>query len=154
MGGCAASTIRREARRNPRFGRWLQRSGMRADLEPLQAVHRASDKHWRAAAWLVNQPNAQRSATQETRNLKLWKLNEFAKNVRWMLMGAIRDADVLADVLGLLDQEIAKANGKPPTPQQVAQRKRMEIAEHQIRSLPSSSEQLAATQPTTCKKPV
>ena len=87
---------------------------MDAEMEPLQAVRRAANTHWRAGAWYLKQLQAQRAATHDIRHLKSWKFREFAKNVRWMLMGAISDTDVLSNVLRQLNHEIAKADSKPP----------------------------------------
>jgi hypothetical protein len=50
---CSVKTIRREAERNAQFGEQLRRAQMKAQLGPLHALHRASDTHWRAAAWFL-----------------------------------------------------------------------------------------------------
>ncbi|MEX2093830.1 MAG: hypothetical protein WD971_14185, partial [Pirellulales bacterium] len=50
---CAPNTIRREAARNPDFGRRFREARLQAQLSPLQAMRKASASHWRAAAWML-----------------------------------------------------------------------------------------------------
>jgi hypothetical protein len=50
---CAPNTIRREALRNPDFGRRLREARLQAQLSPLQAMRKAASSHWRAAAWML-----------------------------------------------------------------------------------------------------
>jgi len=50
---CAPNTIRREAERNPDFGRRFREARLNAQLSPLQAMRKAAASHWRAAAWML-----------------------------------------------------------------------------------------------------
>jgi len=50
---CATNTIRREAARNPDFGRRFRDARLQAQLSPLQAMRKAAASHWRAAAWML-----------------------------------------------------------------------------------------------------
>ena len=50
---CAPNTIRREAARNPDFGRRFREARLQAQLSPLQAMRKAAASHWRAAAWML-----------------------------------------------------------------------------------------------------
>jgi hypothetical protein len=50
---CATNTIRREAARNPDFGRRFREAQLQAQLRPLQAMRKAANSHWRAAAWML-----------------------------------------------------------------------------------------------------
>ncbi len=50
---CAPNTIRREAARNPDFGRRFREARLQAQLSPLQAMRTAAASHWRAAAWML-----------------------------------------------------------------------------------------------------
>ena len=50
---CATNTIRREANRNPDFGRRFREARLQAQLSPLQAMRKAAASHWRAAAWML-----------------------------------------------------------------------------------------------------
>jgi hypothetical protein len=51
--GCATNTIRREANRDPDFGRRVREARLQAQLSPLQAMRKAANSHWRAAAWML-----------------------------------------------------------------------------------------------------
>jgi hypothetical protein len=51
--GCSPNTIRREARRNVEFGERLRQASLDAQLHSLSAMRQAADKHWRAAAWML-----------------------------------------------------------------------------------------------------
>jgi Helix-turn-helix domain len=68
--GCAASTISREATRNPAFDVALRQAYLAAELAPLNAMRRAAANHWRAAAWLLERTNPQRFAKQNPKLLK------------------------------------------------------------------------------------
>ena len=47
------NTIRREANRDLEFGRRLGEARLQAQLSPLQAMRKAANSHWRAAAWML-----------------------------------------------------------------------------------------------------
>jgi IS30 family transposase len=89
--GCAASTIRREARRNPDFNEQLRRAHLAAELGPLNAMRQAANKHWRAAAWLLERTNAQRFAKQNVRHVKPEHLQQFTEVIGNLLQQEIPD---------------------------------------------------------------
>jgi IS30 family transposase len=89
--GCAASTIRREARRNPDFNEQLRRAHLAAELGPLNAMRNAANKHWRAAAWLLERTNAQRFAKQNVRHVKPEHLQQFTEMIGNLLQQEIPD---------------------------------------------------------------
>jgi len=51
--GCSVRTIRREAERNEQFGHKLREAELAARLAPLKAMRKATETHWRAAAWML-----------------------------------------------------------------------------------------------------
>ena len=59
--GCAHSTIAQTAARDPAFATDLAQAEHGVDVEMLAAVRRAAkqDRHWRAAAWLLERRNRQ-----------------------------------------------------------------------------------------------
>jgi IS30 family transposase len=118
--GCAASTIRREASRNPKFRQRLRQATMDAEVEPLQAVRRAANTHWRAGVWYLKQLHAQRAATQEIRFEKSRRLENFAREVYSMLMSTIGDVDVLNNVLHRFEDLRHNVNRRPPASKHVA----------------------------------
>lgn len=99
--GCAASTIRREADRNPQFDERLRRAALAAELTPLNDIRQAAKKYWRAAAWLLERANPQRFGKQDVRFLKPEQFGQYL--------------DLLA---GIVRQEVADE----ATRQRIAQR--------------------------------
>jgi len=75
---CAASTIRRECRRNPNFDTELRRAGLTGELCPLQAIREAARKYWRAAAWLLERLDPERFGKQNPRHIKPDQLEAFS----------------------------------------------------------------------------
>lgn len=65
--GCAASTVRREALRDPAFHEQLRRSEMSAQLAPLRSMQQFAATDWRAAAWLLERTYPQRFARRNMR---------------------------------------------------------------------------------------
>jgi IS30 family transposase len=93
--GCAASTIRREARRNPDFNEQLRRAHLAAELGPLNAMRNAAHTHWRAAAWLLERTNAQRFAKQNVRHVKPEHLQQYTEMIGNLLNEEIADRNTL-----------------------------------------------------------
>lgn len=67
--GCAPSTVRREALRNPDFHDRMRKAQLTAELDPLRSVRNKAQTHWRAAAWLLERIDPTRFAK---RNPKLF----------------------------------------------------------------------------------
>jgi hypothetical protein len=65
---CAASTIHREAQRDPEFLEQLRRAEMAAQLNPLHAMQQAVATHWRAAAWFLERTDPERFSRRDPRN--------------------------------------------------------------------------------------
>jgi hypothetical protein len=76
---CAASTIRRECRRNPQFCRELRRAALTAELCPLQAVREAARKYWRAGAWLLERLDPERFGKRHPGHIGPEQLEAFAE---------------------------------------------------------------------------
>jgi hypothetical protein len=108
--GCAASTIRREARRNPDFNEQLRRAHLAAELGPLNAMRNAANKHWRAAAWLLERTNAQRFAKQNVRHIKPEHLQAFTDVIADLLLHEIPDRNARRRILRRLDKFIKRAD--------------------------------------------
>jgi hypothetical protein len=64
---CAASTIHREAQRDPEFLEKLRRAEMAAQLNPLHAMQQAVATHWRAAAWFLERTDPERFSRRDPR---------------------------------------------------------------------------------------
>jgi hypothetical protein len=65
---CAASTIHREAQRDPEFLEQLRRAEMAAQLHPLHTMQQAVATHWRAAAWFLERTDPERFSRRDPRN--------------------------------------------------------------------------------------
>lgn len=54
--GCSPATIRREAARNPKFGKKLRETKGSVELSLVKNIRKAANKeqYWRAAAWCWN----------------------------------------------------------------------------------------------------
>jgi hypothetical protein len=65
---CAASTIRREAQRDPEFHDALCRAELAAQLSPLRAMQQAASTHWRAAAWMLERSDPERFARHDPKS--------------------------------------------------------------------------------------
>lgn len=105
--GCAPSTIRREAIRNAEFNDQLRRAGLTAELMPLNALRNAANKHWRAAAWLLERTNAQRFAKQNVRVLKPEQVKEYSALIADIFAEETKDPKVRRRILRRLDKLIA-----------------------------------------------
>ena len=91
--GCAVSTIRREARRNPVFNEKLRRAHLAAELAPLNALRQAAGRHWRTAAWLLERADVQRYGKQNVRFIKPDQLKELTETVAEIVNHEINDDD-------------------------------------------------------------
>lgn len=105
--GCAASTIRREAARNPQFNGELRRANLTAELNPLQAIREAARKYWRAGAWLLERMNPQRFAKQNVRYLKPEHLDEYVSILASILKEEVSDPETFRRIARRFD-ELAK----------------------------------------------
>jgi hypothetical protein len=93
--GCATSTIRREACRNPDFNDRLRRASLAAELTPLNAVREAAKKYWRAGAWLLERLDAQRYGKQNVRLLKPEQFADLSDALIDVIKDEIKDKGVL-----------------------------------------------------------
>jgi hypothetical protein len=123
--GCSASTVRREANRNPEFNDALRRSGCSAQLMPLQAMREFAKKYWRAAAWLLERMDPQRFGKLNIRYVDVEQFQAILETTGNVLRDEIHDpADLqrvlekLHEICKLADQEaLANLQGpfaKPP----------------------------------------
>jgi hypothetical protein len=93
--GTSAITVRREAMRNPDFYQQLRDAELAAQVVPLQALKKAAQTHWRAAAWYLERThpqefgrrNAQRFSVQQVENI----LAEFYETI----FAGIDDAEMV-----------------------------------------------------------
>ncbi|HEY2840209.1 MAG TPA: hypothetical protein VGJ26_13725 [Pirellulales bacterium] len=108
--GCASSTIRREAERNPQFGEALRAAHLNAELNPLHALRRAAQNHWRAAAWLLERFNPERFARQDVHRLTPKQLQACLSRAAQVIADEVKDADAFARVCVSFDKIVEECN--------------------------------------------
>lgn len=79
--GCAATTIRREARRNPEFSEKLRRASLSTEISILSSIRNAAQKNWRAGTWLLERLDVQRYGKKNARQVSPEQLAEFFKQI-------------------------------------------------------------------------
>jgi IS30 family transposase len=77
--GCAATTIRREATRNPEFNDKLRRASLSAEISILTSIRQAAQKNWRAGAWLLERVDVQRYGRKNARQVNPEQLADYVK---------------------------------------------------------------------------
>jgi hypothetical protein len=108
--GCAANTVRREAQRNPEFNERLRRATLAAELGPLDALRQAANKHWRAAAWLLERTDVQRYGKQNVRFVKPEQLEAFSAKLGRVLLDETKDAKSYRRIMRRLRKFIAHSD--------------------------------------------
>lgn len=80
--GCDRKTIHREQLRNEQFAANLRQAEMRAEYSPLEAMHDAAHRHWRAAAWLLERTRPQQYARNSVGVVKLTIVRELIEQIQ------------------------------------------------------------------------
>jgi IS30 family transposase len=102
--GCVPSTIRREARRNPKFNEQLRRASFSAAVTPLQAVREASKKYWRAAAWLLERIDPERFGKPSPLHIRPNQLEAYHRMLADLFRSEIRDPEDYQRVVAKLGE--------------------------------------------------
>ncbi len=87
--GCASTTIMRTMDRDPEFARAVVEAEQHAEIEALQMLRRAGreEKHWRAAAWLLERKNPEDFARRPHNSLSMEQIAQMFA----LLVGPILD---------------------------------------------------------------
>ena len=72
-------------------------------------MRNAANKHWRAAAWLLERTNAQRFAKQNVRFLKPEQLEEFTGKVADILHNEVADRNTRRRIVRKMDKLIKQS---------------------------------------------
>jgi hypothetical protein len=97
---CAANTIRREALRNPDFGRRLREARIQAQLTPLQAMRKAASNHWRAAAWMLERADPEHFSQRPQTGFRPKQAQTLRQDILAILSTEIEDPGLLRRVHG------------------------------------------------------
>ena len=92
--GCSASTIQREALRNPDFKKQLRGAEVHSQLQSLQAMRKAANSHWRAAAWMLERSNPRRFSRPHFKTYRAEDLRDAIEHIIETAVEAIEDADL------------------------------------------------------------
>lgn len=130
--GCAASTIRREARRNPEFNEELSKMLLEAELFALNAVRGAANSHWRAGRWLIEHMAAQRTREQNRRPLNTTQLRRFTSAITAALESEIQDRDERHRISERIKEVLRETNRNLANVPSKKSRRQMRRGEHAI----------------------
>ena len=92
--GCSTVTIRREALRNPEFHDHLRQADLAMQLSPLQRC-KASNIHWRAAAWMLERTNPDRFGRRNPEHVTPKQLEAFVERIVELLRRSIARRSIL-----------------------------------------------------------
>ncbi len=96
--GCNARTIRREALRDADFYERLRQAELRASLSPLDALRKASQTHWRAAAWFLERTQPNRFGRRNLQKYTERDLAEMIRRFSAIVIEEVKDAAVLVRI--------------------------------------------------------
>jgi hypothetical protein len=126
--GCDASTIRREARRNPDFARELRHAHRDCELAPLNAMRKAASRHWRAAAWLLERSDVQRFGKVDPQTITLDQFEEYTSTLLQIVRQELEQGTLRTRVMYTIHQvrdhcqrEMAAGRSPFPIPPRVTQ---------------------------------
>jgi hypothetical protein len=102
--GVRPITIRREALRNPEFHKQLCNAELASELEPLRAIRKAADTHWRAGAWLLERTRPERFSRRPHDSLTREQLAYFSSQFANTIMDAIPDEETRQRVADCIRQ--------------------------------------------------
>jgi hypothetical protein len=96
--GCATNTIRREADRNPDFGLRVREARLQAQLSPLQAMRKAANSHWRAAAWMLERADPEHFDRRPSPAFRPKQARILKQDILAVLSAEIEDPDLLVRI--------------------------------------------------------
>jgi hypothetical protein len=95
---CSVLTIRREARRNPKFHEALRRSRVAAEISPLNTMRQAATSEWRAAAWLLERTQPRRFAKRNPHSFSQEEVIDLVGRVCDVVRQETRDVEKFARI--------------------------------------------------------
>ncbi|HEV2972482.1 MAG TPA: hypothetical protein VGY55_21095 [Pirellulales bacterium] len=119
--GCAPSTIRRRALRDPEFAEQLRKSELSAEITFLKSIQAAVGdvKQWRAAAWALERLFPERYARRSPDSITIEQMTEIIKALAGIIVGEIPGKTLRQRVLARLAELLAdrpRAVPKRPKP--------------------------------------
>lgn len=103
--GCSPKTIRRELHRNPQFAEQFRNARFGVEIELLKNVRQASQRSWRAAAWLLEHSEPHRyDARREPRQRVQKEFARLLDNVAAIVKEEVKDEAAFDRVVGRLEK--------------------------------------------------
>jgi hypothetical protein len=89
--GCATSTIRSRAVRDPEFAEQLRKAELSAELTLLKSIQTAASdvKQWRAAAWALERLFPERYARRLPESITIEQMTEIIKALAGIIVGEV-----------------------------------------------------------------
>ena len=94
--GTSAITVRREAMRNAEFYDQLRKAELAAQVVPLQAIKKAAQTHWRAAAWYLERTHPDEFGRRNVERFTVQQVETILADFYESIFVAIDD-NVIAD---------------------------------------------------------
>ncbi len=89
--GTTVATIRREARRNREFARQLCRGERNQELQQLQHLQKAAEKHWQASAWMLERRYPELYGKRDPRQLTIPQVAQLLAELAEIIVAEVRD---------------------------------------------------------------
>ena len=89
--GCHVSTISRRIARDPNFARRMMDAETLCQTRPMQAMHLALEKNWRAAAWLLERLQPEQFAKRAPKTYTLVQVREVVDRILEEVLPRVAD---------------------------------------------------------------
>ncbi len=101
--GCNVRTIRREALRDAEFYEKLKQAEVQANLTPIDALRKAAQTHWRAAAWFLERTQPDRFGRQNQGKFTEREVIAMIEDVHNIVLDEVKDPAALRQIGGRLE---------------------------------------------------
>ncbi len=104
LAGCSEASIRGLAERDEAFFERLRAACMRREVLPLSAILKASQTHWRAAAWYLSRLNREEYGYRRAETVSPVMLREWTDELHKAVLAALSDKAARRRFLRILDR--------------------------------------------------
>jgi IS30 family transposase len=93
--GTSAITVRREAMRNSDFYKQLRDAELSAQIVPLQALKKAAQTHWRAAAWYLERTHPDEFGRRNVERFTVQQVETILSDFYETIFAGIDDKEIV-----------------------------------------------------------